>query len=165
MLCKWHLLGFPHAFPDPRDSKVFRRVYETPLFALFCSLNNGVPLAGLRDHDLASSARNVCAACAGQGRALRSDHYDTSMLDVERLSRAAHEHQRDPQTLPGVYFLCKHTRSFGLVSYEFYREVAARFPPEFHEKSEVRFYLRALVAHAAPDTDAAAAWTSTESGC
>jgi hypothetical protein len=164
VLCKWHLLGYPHAFPDPSDSKVFRRAYDTSLFALFCSLNAGVPLAGLRDHDLASSARNVCSACAGQGRLLRCAHYDTSMLDIERLSRAAHEHQRDPQTPPGVYFLCKHTRAFGLVSYEFYCEVAARFPPQFREPSEARYYLRALVAHAAPGTNAAPAWTRADAG-
>lgn len=164
VLCKWHLLGFPHAFPDPGDSKVFRRAYDTPLFALFCALNPGVPLAGLRDHDLASSARSVCAACAGRGRRLRSAHYDTSMLDLERLSRAAHEHQRDPQTPPGTYFLCKHTRAFGLVSFEFYRGVAARFPPPFREPSEARYYLRALVAHAAPGTDAARAWTRADQG-
>lgn len=164
VLCKWHLLGFPHAFPDPTDCKVFRRAYQTPLFALFCSLNPGVPLAGLRDHDLASCSRNVCAACAGQGRLLRCEHYDTSMLDVERLSRAAHQHRRVPGTPPGVYFLCKHTRAFSLVSFDFYREVAARFPPQFREPSEARYYLRALVAHAEPGADAASAWTRADRG-
>ena len=164
VLCKWHLLGFPHAFPEPGDSKVFRRAYQTPLFALFCSLNTGVPLAGLRDHDLTSCSRNVCAACVGQGRLLRCEHYDTHMLDVDRLSRAAHVHQHDPRTPPGVYFLCKHTRAFGLVSYEFYREVAVRFPPQFCEPSEARYYLRALVAHADPGTDPARAWTRADKG-
>ena len=46
----------------------------TPLFALFCSLNPGVPLGALHDHDLASSVRKRVRRMrrAGQAAALRA---------------------------------------------------------------------------------------------
>ena len=149
VLCKWHLLGFPHCMPLRYDNKIFRRMFNTRIFHLFCKLNTEVSMLSVRDNGASGLPFEVCAACAclkkpqAQGPAAPGG-YDLATVDRARLRARVCAH-RSPAECTGLQPLfCARTGKFSIASFENYGVAARVFPACFHETSEERYYVFAL---------------------
>lgn len=153
VLCRWHLLGFPHAMPMRRDNKIFRRMFETDTFRLFCRMNAALDVRGMRDGCPSAARHCMCAACSAARRPRSSpadsaQGYDLAVIDRAGLWHAVCTHV-SAEASYGVLqrFHCAASPgsvAFSIPSFDNYRSASAMFPPCLREENEERYYLYVL---------------------